>query len=120
MLCDWLMATYTRKRAKSLEGWTPRSGAAARRTGGRGITIDPWESDPCCRPLSGGRHKGKGIIEQGVHLLSRLLNGGLWWHVWGWGRGMAWRRGRETQENIINWGGTPVRGSWALVRVRLE
>lgn len=120
MMHEWLMATYTRKRARSLEGRAPRPGAAARWAGAWWVAIDSWESDPCCGALSGGRHKGKGVIKEGVHLLSRLLDGGLWGHVGRWGRGVPWRRGSETQENVINWGRAPVRGSWALVRVRLE
>lgn len=114
------MPTYTRERAKSLVGGTPRSGAPAWRAGARGVAVDPWESDPCCAALRGGRHEGKGIVQQGVHLLPRLLNGGLRGHVGRWRRGVTWRRGSRTQEDIVSGGGTPVRGSWALVGVRLE
>ncbi len=114
------MATYTRERAKSWERGAPRSGATTWRAGGRGVAVGPWESDPCRAALRGGRHQGKRIVQQGVHLLPRLLDGGLWGHVGGWRRSMAWGRGSGTQEDVIGGGGALVRGSWALVRVRLE
>lgn len=96
------------------------SGATAWGAGGRRVGVDPRESDPCCAALRGGRHQGKGIVQQRVHLLPRLLDGRLWGHVGGWGRGVARRRRSRTQEDIVGGGGAPVRGSLALVRVRLE
>lgn len=95
------------------------SGASAWGAGGGRVGVDSRESDACCAALRGGRHQGKGIVQQGVHLLPRLLNGGLWGHVGGWGRGVARRRRSRTQEDIVG-GGASVRGSLALVRVRLE
>lgn len=115
---DWTV-TYTSKRARGLVGGAPWSRATAWRAVARGVTVDPGESDPCCAALRCGRHKSKGIVQQGVHLLPRLLNGGLWRHVGGWGRSVAWGRGSGTQEDIVNRGGAPLRWSWALVRVRL-
>lgn len=87
------MDTYTGKRAKSLVGGTPMSGSTAWRAGDRGVAGDARESDPRCAALGRGRHKGEGIVQQGVHLLPRFLDGGLWRHVRGWGRGVARRRG---------------------------
>lgn len=96
------------------------SGATARWAGGGRAGVDPREGDACCAALRGGRHQGEGIVQQRVHLLPRLLDGGLWGHVGGWGRGVAGRRRRGTQEDIVRGGGAPVWGSLALVRVRLE
>lgn len=96
------------------------SGATARGAGGGGVGVDPRESDPCRAALGGGRHQGKGVVQQRVHLLPRLLDGGLRGHVGGRGRGVAGRRRSRTQEDVVGGGGAPVRGSLALVGVRLE
>lgn len=96
------------------------SGAAAWRAGGWGVGVDPREGDPRRAALRGGRHQSKGIVQQGVHLLPRLLDGGLRGHVGRWGRGVSWRRGSGTEEDIVGGGGAPVRRSLALVGIRLE
>lgn len=100
-------------------GGTPRSGAPAWGAGGRGVAADPREGDSCIAGLRGGRHEGKGVVQQGVHLLPRLLDGGLRGHIRGWGWGVTWWRRRGTQEDVVGGGGAPVWGSWALVGVRL-
>lgn len=59
--------------------------------------------------LRGWRHQSEGVIQEGVHLLSRLLDGGLGGHVgrWCWGR----------VKHLISRGGAAV--VWGQVRVRL-
>lgn len=59
--------------------------------------------------LRGWRHQGEGVIQEGVHLLSRLLNRWLGGHV-GW-----WHRGGV--EHLISRGRAAV--VWRQVRVRL-
>lgn len=110
-------ATYA---GESLVGKTPRSRPMTWRARVRRVAVDPWESDPSSAALGSGWHKSEGVVQQGVHLLPCFLDGGLWGHVRWWGRGMAGRRGSGGWEDIICGGRTPVRGSWALVRVRLE
>lgn len=85
------------------------SGAAARRAGCGGVGVDTGERDPRCAALRGGRHQRKSVVQEGVHLLPCLLDGRLWGHVGGWGRGVAWRRTSRTQKDIVGGGGAPVR-----------
>lgn len=59
--------------------------------------------------LRGRRHQGEGVIQKGVHLLPRLLNGGLGGHI-GW-------RGRCRVKHLVGRGGAAV--VWRQVGVRL-
>lgn len=85
------------------------SGAAARRAGCGGVGVDTRESDPRCAALRGGRHQREGVVQQGVHLLPRLLDRRLRGHVGGRGRGVARRRTSRTQKDIVGGGGAPAR-----------
>lgn len=59
--------------------------------------------------LRGRRHQGEGVIQEGVHLLPRLLYGGLGGHVGGWGRCRI--------KHLVSRGGAAM--VWGQVRVRL-
>lgn len=60
--------------------------------------------------LRGGRHQGKGVIQEGVHLLPRLLDRGLGGHVGWWGRGRI--------KHLVGRRGAAM--VWGQVRVRLH
>lgn len=76
--------------------------------GGRVRYSRAYPTDPGAA-LRGWRHQGEGVIQEGVHLLSCLLDGGLRRHVW--------RRRRGGVKHLISRGGAAVvRGQ---VRVRL-
>lgn len=70
-----------------------------------------WRAD-----LGGGRDQGKGVVQERVHLLARLLDAGLGREVRGRRGRVAGGRGAGGQEDVVGWGG----GLRGLIRVRLE
>lgn len=101
--------THCRKGAVRGGCWVraplPAWGAGLGRGAGQGRAYPAHPS----AALRGRRHKGKGIIQEGVHLLPRLFDGGLGGHVgrWGWGR----------VKHLVSRGGAAL--VWGQVRVRL-
>lgn len=79
--------THCRKRAVRGDCWeraplpATRAGLGGRAGQGRAYPAHPGAA------LRGWRHQGKGVIQEGVHLLPCLLDGGLGRHVGWWGRG---------------------------------